>query len=58
MNLNNTSYWDTAQLRMAASRERAKAMHDMRTRVTAWLRSHLTAGGTRPGPRECLDCGA
>lgn len=58
MNTRNPSFWDDAQLRMAASRERAKAMHELRVRLTGWLRNVLSGDAPRAGARECLDCGA
>lgn len=58
MNLTPLNLWDDAQLRAAASRERAKAMHDLRVRFSDWLRAVRLGGAPRARARECLDCGA
>ena len=56
MNTKQMSFWDDAQLRTAASRERAKAMHELRVHLTGWLRSLRPGGAPRARARECLDC--
>jgi len=57
MNTRNMHYWDDAHARAAASRERAKAMHELRVRLASWLRSALSGGAPRARAPECLDCG-
>jgi len=52
------NHWNEAQLRAAASRERAKALRDLRLQVTGWLRAALSGGTAHARTRECLDCGA
>jgi len=58
MNVKAMNHWDDAQIRAAASRERAKAMRDLRVHFAGWLRTTISGGAPRARTRECLDCGA
>lgn len=56
MNLNEIDRWDIPHLRALAARERARALHELHHRFSAWLRSLISAAPA--SPRDCADCRA
>ncbi len=53
MNMKDIDRWDIPRLRANAARERARALHELHVRISAWLRSLISAAPARP--RECPD---
>jgi hypothetical protein len=58
MNVKAMDHWDDAQIRAAASRERARALRNLRAHFAGWLRTTISGAAPRARTRECLDCGA